>query len=207
MRIGDLANSYKDTPGKGRFAGNVYMYLERGRQDSTWHISAFSHDVEHADLAEVAAMWRRLDNLLAGIATDVEDKSAISSRRPIRNSIMDDIRVPVVEELVVGKRQEAEDRVRIHKEVMAEQQSVPVTRQHEEAVVERAPVSGVTDVDVSDAFREWDIDVPVMGEEAVVGKRVREGEEVRLRKEAVTEQQQVSDMMRKERVIVDRGGH
>ncbi len=95
------------------------------------------------------------------------------------------------------------NRVRIHKEVMAEQQSVPVTRQHEEAVVERAPVSGVTDVDVSNAFREWDIDVPVMGEEAVVGKRVREVEEVRLRKEAVTEQQQVSDTVRKERVIVD----
>jgi len=45
--------------------------------------------------------------------------------------------------------------------------------------------------------------VPVMGEEAVVGKRLREVEEVRLHKDTTQEQQQVTDTVRKERVVVD----
>jgi uncharacterized protein (TIGR02271 family) len=54
-----------------------------------------------------------------------------------------------------------------------------------------------------DAFTERDIDVPVMGEELVAGKRAVVTEEVRLRKDAVTEDQQVSDTVRKERVTVE----
>ena len=117
----------------------------------------------------------------------------------------EDVRVPVMEEeLVAGKRQEEIGRVHLHKEVVAEQESVPVTLQREQVTVERVPVSGQTDAGtVTDAFREQDIDVPVMGEEAVVGKRAREVEEVRLRKEAVTEQEQITDTVRKERVVVD----
>ncbi len=115
-----------------------------------------------------------------------------------------DIRVPVVEEeLVVGTRQEEFGRVHIHRDVVQEQQSVDVPLQRERVTVERVQVSGATDANLGEAFQEQDIDVPVMGEEAVVGKRVREVEEVRLHKEAVTEQQQVSDTVRKERVIVD----
>ena len=116
----------------------------------------------------------------------------------------EDVRVPVVEEeLVAGKRAEELGRVHLHKDVVEEQQTVPVTVQREEVTVERVPVQGKADVSAADAFTEKDIDVPVMGEEAVVGKQVREVEEVRLHKDAVTEQQQVSDTVRKERVVVD----
>jgi uncharacterized protein (TIGR02271 family) len=115
-----------------------------------------------------------------------------------------DIRVPVMEEeLSVGKREEEIGRVHLHKDVVEEQQTVtePVTR--EEVHVERVPVQGqYTDVG-PDAFVEKDIDVPVVGEELVVGKRAVVSEEVRLRKEAVTEQQQISDTVRKERVTVE----
>ncbi len=115
-----------------------------------------------------------------------------------------DLRIPVVEEeLTVGKRQEEQGRVRIHKEIVTEQQNVPVTLRHEEVVVERVPVTGQGTADLTDAFQGQDIVVPVMGEEAVVAKQAHQVEEVRLRKEAVTENQQVSDTVRKERVIVD----
>ena len=117
----------------------------------------------------------------------------------------EDVRVPVMEEeLVAGTRQEEIGRVHLHKEVVAEQESVPVTLQREQVTVERVPVSGQVDAGtVSDAFREEDIDVPVMGEEAVVGKRTHEVEEVRLHKQAVTDQEQITDTVRKERVVVD----
>ncbi len=116
-----------------------------------------------------------------------------------------DIVVPEYEEeLVAGTRQEQVGDVHLRKDVVTEQESVPVTLRREEVTVERVPVDQAVDLGTTgDAFQGQDIDVPVMGEEAVVGKQVRETEEVRLRKQAVTEQQQVSDTVRKERVVVD----
>lgn len=117
----------------------------------------------------------------------------------------DQVNVPVrQEELVVGKQQDEIGRVHLHKDVIEEQQTItePVTR--EEVRVERVPVQGqYSDAVGADAFTEKDIDVPVMGEELVAGKRTVVNEEVRLNKQAVTENQQVSDTVRKERVTVD----
>ena len=116
----------------------------------------------------------------------------------------EDVRVTVMEEeLVAGTRQEEIGRVHLHKEVVEEQESVPVTLQREQVTVERVPVSGPADAGtVTEAFQEQDIDVPVLGEEAVVAKQAHEVEEVRLHKEAVTEQEQITDTVRKERVVV-----
>ena len=119
-----------------------------------------------------------------------------------------DVRVPVYEEeLVASKRAEEVGHVHLHKEVTTEQASIPVTLEREQVTVERVPVNQTVDLSgAQGAFQGTDIDVPVMGEEAVVGKTTREVEEVRLRKQEVTEQQQVSDTVRRERVVVDRDG-
>jgi len=106
--------------------------------------------------------------------------------------------------LVAGKRQEQVGDVRLHKDVVTEQETVPVTLRREEVTVERVPFTGqANQADLQNVFQNEDIDVPVMGEEAVVGKQVHETEEVRLHKQGVTEQQQVSDTVRRERVTVD----
>jgi len=108
---------------------------------------------------------------------------------------------------VAGTREEEHGRVHLHKEVTAEQESIPVTLRREQVTVERVPVDQNT-MDpnaVTDAFKNADIDVPVMGEEVVAGKQVREVEEVRLRKDAMQTQEQVTDTVRKERVVVDGG--
>ncbi len=87
---------------------------------------------------------------------------------------------------------------------MTEQQSVPVTLRHEEVTVERVPFTGDVDPNATQhAFQGQDIDVPLMGEQAVAGKTVREVEEVRLHKDTTQEQEQVTDTVRKERVTVD----
>ena len=117
----------------------------------------------------------------------------------------DTINVPVYEEeLTVGKRQEQIGDVRLHKEVVTEQESVPVTLRHEEVTVERVPFTGqASQADLQNAFKNEDIDVPVMGEEAVIGKQLHETEEVRLHKQATQTQEQVTDTVRKERVVVE----
>ncbi|MDF1503654.1 PRC and DUF2382 domain-containing protein [Roseisolibacter sp. H3M3-2] len=106
------------------------------------------------------------------------------------------------EQLSVGKRQVQAGEVGIRKTVETEhvRESVPLMR--EEVTIERHPVS-------ADAYRgdldigEDEIRVPLMREEAVVEKRVVPTEEVVLRKQAVTEQQEVEADLRRERAVVD----
>ncbi len=116
-----------------------------------------------------------------------------------------DIRVPVYEEqLVVGTQQEETGRVHLHKDVVQEQASIPVTLRREEVTVERVAVTGqARQTDLQNAFQDQDIEIPVMGEAAIVGKQAHVVEEVRLHKDATQEQQQVTGTVRKERVIVE----
>jgi uncharacterized protein (TIGR02271 family) len=106
------------------------------------------------------------------------------------------------EELVVGRREQEIGRVHLHKDVVEEPQTITAPVTHEEVTLERVPVQGEY-TPSPDAFTEKDIDVPVMGEELVTDKRAKVTEEVRLRKQPVTEEQQVSDTVRKERVRVE----
>jgi hypothetical protein len=74
------------------------------------------------------------------------------------------ITVPVHEgDLVGGTQEEEQGRVRLHKEVVQEHETVSVSLEE-----------------------EHDIEVPGMGEEAVVDKQTRATKEVRVRKERVT---------------------
>ncbi len=117
----------------------------------------------------------------------------------------DTINVPVFEEqLVVGKQRQETGRVHLHKEVVTEQESIPVTLRHEEVTVERGAFTGqASQADLQNAFQDQDVEVKVMGEEAIVGKQAHVVEEVRLHKDETQEQQQVSGSVRKERVVVD----
>lgn len=117
----------------------------------------------------------------------------------------EDIVVPEYEErLVAGKRQEETGRVHLHKDVVEEQQTVRVPLQREEVTVERVEARGTLDPNAAhDAFTEQDIDVPVMGETAVIGKEMQQTGEVHLHKQTVMDEQEVSDTVRKEHVTVD----
>lgn len=143
--------------------------------------------------------------IAAGGRTEAAMTDRVTDRTDIAETEATDVRVPVrEEELIVGKQQNEVGRVHLHKDVVEEQESVtaPVTR--EEVRVERVPVQGQYSGDIdADAFTEKDIDVPVMGEQLVSGKRTVVNEEVRLSKQPVTEEQEVTDTVRKERVVVD----
>ena len=106
------------------------------------------------------------------------------------------------EELQVGKTQRESGRVRLKKYVVTEevQQTVPV--QHEEVRVEREPI---TEANVGQAKAGPDIseeehEVTLMEEQPVVQKRTVPKERVRLDKDTVTDEQQVSEEVRKERI-------
>lgn len=120
----------------------------------------------------------------------------------------DDAMTRSEEELRVGTTERESGRVRLRKYVETEevQQTVPVRR--EKARLEREPIS---DANVDDATAGPDIsedehEVVLHEEEVVAEKRAVPKERVRLEKDQVTDEREVSDTVRKERVDVDDSG-
>ncbi len=198
VRVYDAQAGYLDVEKGWLFPKDIYVPLSAvARSDADGvYLTMYMDDIQNQDwsapLVDDAgtATMGTLGARAAGASADITDTA--------------EVRVPIREEqLEVGKRQEEIGRVHLHKDVIEEQQTVsqPVTR--EQVRVERGIVQGdYTDVG-PDAFTEQEIDVPVMGEELVTGKRTVVRDEVRLHKEQITEEQQVTDTIRKERVTVD----
>jgi uncharacterized protein (TIGR02271 family) len=110
------------------------------------------------------------------------------------------------EELRVGKARRPSELVRLTKHVVTEnvQQTVPV--QHEEVRIEREPI---TDANVEQATKgpaisEDEHEVTLMEEEVVTEKRAVPKERVRLSKDTATEEQTVSEELRKEQIDTER---
>jgi uncharacterized protein (TIGR02271 family) len=112
------------------------------------------------------------------------------------------------EELAVGKTQREAGRVRLRKYVVTEevQQTVPVQR--EEVRVEREPITEANAGEAMDgpAISDEEHEVTLMEEQVVTEKRAVPKERVRLEKDTVTEEQSVTDEVRKERIDVDGDG-
>jgi uncharacterized protein (TIGR02271 family) len=117
----------------------------------------------------------------------------------------EEARVPLTEEqLKVGKRQVEAGGVRLRKIVRTEPAEETVQLNREEAVIKRVPAEGSRAP--AKAFEREDIYVPLRREEAVVQKEARVREEVRLSKTSHSEQQKVSEQLRKEDVEVENTG-
>jgi len=183
--------------------GNVRLSLHKDdladeRYDSPPAGGAMSGMVDDDNYAQTATM--------AETTTTRARQTTPAPRQAQATMRADDtINVPVFEEeLVVGKQREEMGRVHLHKDVVQEQETVSVNLRHEEVTVERVPVTGQTSqADLANAFQDQVIEVPVMGEEAIVGKQMHQTEEVRLHKDATQVQEQVGATVRKERVVVD----
>jgi uncharacterized protein (TIGR02271 family) len=117
----------------------------------------------------------------------------------------DDAMTRSEEELRVGTARQERGRVRLRKYVVTEnvQQTVPVQR--EEVRVEREPI---TDANVDQArhgpeISEEEHEVVLHEEQPVVEKRVVPKERVRLQKETVTDEREISEDVRKEQIEPD----
>jgi uncharacterized protein (TIGR02271 family) len=125
--------------------------------------------------------------------------------RDVSGPTTDDAITRSEEELRVGKMERERGRARLRKYVVTEQvqQTVPVQR--EEVRVEREPI---TDANADQALAGPDIseeehEVVLHEEEPVVEKRTVPKERVRMEKDALTEEAQISEEVRKERIEAD----
>lgn len=127
--------------------------------------------------------------------------------RDVSGPTTDDAMTRSEEELRVGTRPVERGRVRLRKVVVTEhvQQTVPVRR--EEVRIEREPITE-ENVDRATAGPEISAEeheVVLHEEEPVVEKRTVPKERVRLDTETVTEQREISEEVRKERIETDPG--
>lgn len=114
------------------------------------------------------------------------------------------------EEMRVGKRQHQAGEVEVSKHVETEHVRERVPVQREEVTVERRPISDEMRASGGKGnkadFRDDEIRVPIMAEEAVVEKRAVPKEEVVIRKHTVQDEQTVEADLKKERVDVNKHG-
>jgi uncharacterized protein (TIGR02271 family) len=139
-------------------------------------------------------------------ATDApRGASPRSEGRDASGPTTDDAMTRSEEELRVGTARRERGRARLRKYVVTEkvQKTVPVQR--EEVRVEREPITDANLEKATErpAISEEEHEVVLHEEEVVAEKRAVPKERVRLDKEAVTDERQVSEEVRKERIDVD----
>jgi uncharacterized protein (TIGR02271 family) len=111
------------------------------------------------------------------------------------------------EQLRVGTQSVEAGRARLRKYVVTENVSQTVPVSHEEVRVEREPITDANYGAAMDgpAISEEEHEVVLHAEQAVVQKEAVPVERVRLDTQTVTEQQQVTEQVRKEEIEVDGG--
>ena len=109
------------------------------------------------------------------------------------------------EELRVGTTEREAGRVRLKKYIVEEEVTKTVPVRREEVRLEREPITDANRGDATDgpAISEEEHEVVLHEEEVVVDKQAVAKERVRLEKDVTTEDETVSDTVRKERIDVD----
>ncbi|HXQ54932.1 MAG TPA: YsnF/AvaK domain-containing protein, partial [Actinomycetes bacterium] len=137
-------------------------------------------------------------------AGQVEDQERDTVGRDTSGPTTDDAMTRSEEELQVGTQTREAGRARLRKHVVTETQQVTVPVQREELRVEREPITDADRDAASDgpAISEEEHELTLREEEPVVEKRAVPRERVRLEKDTVTEERQVSEDLRKEQIQV-----
>jgi uncharacterized protein (TIGR02271 family) len=136
----------------------------------------------------------------------LEDADAIPAPEPVGEPApapeppRDDAMTRSEEELRVGTTEREAGRVRLRKHVVTENVTTTVPVRREELRIEREPITEADAAAAGPAISEEEQEVVLHEEEVVVEKRVVPKERVRLGKRTVTEEQTVSEEVRKERI-------
>ena len=110
------------------------------------------------------------------------------------------------EQLNVDKQRVQSGEVGLHKDVISEEKVIDVPVTHEEAFIERRPVTDATINDNTPIGEGETIRVPLSEEQVNVSKNTVVTGEVEVGKRAVTENQRVSDTVRREEARLERDG-
>ena len=112
--------------------------------------------------------------------------------------------IPIVEERLIPDKQQVElGELRIHKYVDQREEAVRQDVIRDDLIIERLPVNRAIEEPVSTRYEgEWMV-IPIMREVLVVRKQLMLTEEVRISKREVTEEQEVREVTRHERLELE----
>lgn len=184
------------------------MIKDAPRVEADQHITPAEEDEIYRYYGLAATDGR--DDARTDIRTDMQADGRTDSgiagegHAESRRTSADDVAVTRSEErLEVGKESEEAGRVRLRKYTTTDTETVSVPVAKEKLVVERNPVDGDASAAPIDQTGEQVEEITLREEHAVVDKETVAVEEVRVGKEQVTEQEQVSAEVRKEHVEVE----
>jgi uncharacterized protein (TIGR02271 family) len=145
-------------------------------------------------------------DLDAGV--DRSGDAAGTTGRDTSGPTTDDAMTRSEEELRIGKTERESGRVRLRKYVVEDEVTERVPVQREEVRVEREPITDANVGDAKDgpAISEEEHEVVLHEEEVMVDKQAVPKERIRLDKDTHTDEEQVSETLRKEEVDVDGEG-
>ncbi len=149
------------------------------------------------DLDERSSEW---------LGSEAQESGGVSAGEPLFESA-ESRSIPVIEEEVkIGKREVQRGGVRIFQRVSEVPIEEDITLREEQIVVERIPVDKpATDADLG-AFQEGSAELRERSEEAVVSKKARVVEEVRVGKQVTQRQEKIRETARRTDVEVERTG-
>ncbi len=138
----------------------------------------------------------------------VRDDQVRSAGQDTSGPNTDDAMTRSEERLHVGKTTESAGKARLRKYIVSENVSQTVPVSHDEVRIEREPI---TDANAGDALSGGDLteeehEVELTQERVVVDKETVPVERVRVGKDTVTEEQQVTEEVRKEQIEADTDG-
>ena len=163
---------------------------------------ALSHDEE-------SQLYRHYDRGVTGAGAETRDRGKRRDRgaagRDVSGPETDDAMTRSEEEVRVGTTRREAGRARLRKYVVTENVTKTVPVQREEVRVEREPI---TDANRDAALSRGEIteeehEVTLHAEEPVVEKRAVPKERVRMNRDTVTDEETVSEQVRKERIEAD----
>jgi uncharacterized protein (TIGR02271 family) len=181
------------------FESEVYSYY--GLQQSGSAEDRGTYSDYYGDSGEVGPGMREGDTETGEFRGHAEDNEGVSQSAGSDLEDEDELRVQrTEEELRAGTREREAGSMRVRKRVRTDRERIEVPTRHEEVSVERVPVEG----EASEAeIGKDEVVVPVIEEEVVVEKRPVAKEEVRIRKDVVSDTETVEEDVRREEVEVE----
>jgi uncharacterized protein (TIGR02271 family) len=181
---------------------NTYNPTDVHNEASTWRsegCSKFDETAKPSSSSDLQTYRGRSSS-----STGLGAASSSAATQPSRTTADGKTVLPVVEEHIdVSKREVEKGKVHVYTEVTEKPVSTDVSLRQENVTVERRPVDRpISSTDA--AFREQDIEITEKAEQAVINKSARVVEEVIVGKDVTTQNQTVSDTVRRTDVHVDR---
>jgi uncharacterized protein (TIGR02271 family) len=197
----------------GMFGGKLsFAPLSQARQDGDTIVLPYEKDqIKNAPRVEAdgALSQEEEAQLYRHYGLDYGESRSDTGQEPVGDDVSgpttDDAMTRSEEELRVGTTRREAGRARLRKYVVTEDETVTVPVQREEVRVEREPITDANIDDATDgpAISDEEHEVVLHEDEPVVETRAVPKERVRMNKDTVTEQETVTEQVRKERIDVD----